>query len=110
MFFGPVNNPKNEKPTDLTPREVPTFAPLVVLALAIGLYPKPLFQILDQPVQQLVETCRPGLTKPVLATTPAERPAVPAATPVAEPAVKPAATTETKPAPVPVAVNAGIAR
>jgi NADH-quinone oxidoreductase subunit M len=100
VFFGPVNNPKNEKLTDLTPREILTFAPLVVLALAIGLYPKPMFQILDQPVQQLVETVRPDLNKPVLAATPA---AAPAAEPAAKPAAPPA-TTATKPA-TPVALS-----
>ena len=34
---------------DLSPRELATFVPLVVLAFAIGLYPKPLFQILRRP-------------------------------------------------------------
>ena len=56
VFFGKVTNPKNEKLHDLTPREVLTFAPLIVMALWIGLYPKPFFQILEQPVNQLVAT------------------------------------------------------
>src|SRR5579871_1359845 len=56
VFFGTVTNPKNEKLHDLTPREVLTFAPLLILAFWIGLYPKPFFQILEQPVNQLVET------------------------------------------------------
>jgi NADH-quinone oxidoreductase subunit M len=51
-----VTNPKNEKLQDLTPREVLTFAPLIVMALWIGLYPKPFFQILEQPVNQIVQT------------------------------------------------------
>jgi NADH-quinone oxidoreductase subunit M len=54
VFFGPVTNPKNEKLHDLTPREVLTFAPLLILAFWIGLYPKPFFQILEQPVNQIV--------------------------------------------------------
>jgi hypothetical protein len=37
------------------------FVPLVVLAFAIGLYPKPIFQIMEQPVQQIVQTVRPDL-------------------------------------------------
>jgi NADH-quinone oxidoreductase subunit M len=53
VFFGPVTNPKNEKLQDLTPREIATFVPLIILALWIGLYPKPFFQILEQPVTQL---------------------------------------------------------
>jgi NADH-quinone oxidoreductase subunit M len=56
VFFGTVTNPKNEKLQDLTPREVLTFAPLIVMALWIGLYPKPFFQILEQPVNQIVQT------------------------------------------------------
>jgi NADH-quinone oxidoreductase subunit M len=54
VFFGTVTNPKNEKLHDLTPREVLTFAPLLVMAFWIGLYPKPFFQILEQPVNQIV--------------------------------------------------------
>jgi NADH-quinone oxidoreductase subunit M len=52
VFFGPVTNPKNEKLHDLTPREVATFVPLVIMAFWIGLYPKPFLQILDQPVKE----------------------------------------------------------
>src|SRR3981189_3086013 len=60
VFFGKVTNPKNEKLTDLTPREVACFVPLVILAFVIGLYPKPLFQILDTPMRNLVATVRSG--------------------------------------------------
>jgi NADH-quinone oxidoreductase subunit M len=51
-----VTNPKNEKLHDLTPREILTFVPLIIMALWIGLYPKPFFQILEQPVNQIVQT------------------------------------------------------
>ena len=60
VFFGKISNPKNEKLLDLNPREVLTFAPLIIVAFWIGLYPKPFFQILEQPVNQLVMTVRPG--------------------------------------------------
>jgi hypothetical protein len=84
VFFGKVENPKNEKLLDLTGRELATFIPLVIIAFWIGLYPKPFFQILSTPVNNLVATVRPdypGLNKPVLAvqpapTEPAEAPAV----------------------------------
>ncbi len=56
VFFGTVTNPKNEKLHDLTPREILTFAPLIIMVLWIGLYPKPFFQILEQPVNQIVQT------------------------------------------------------
>jgi NADH-quinone oxidoreductase subunit M len=56
VFFGTVTNPKNEKLHDLTPREVATFVPLLIMAFWIGLYPKPFFEILKQPVNNLVAT------------------------------------------------------
>jgi NADH-quinone oxidoreductase subunit M len=74
VFFGTVTNPKNEKLHDLTPREILTFAPLIVMALWIGLYPKPFFEILQSPVAQLVRTVRPDYPlggQPVNASIPA---------------------------------------
>src|SRR5690349_5264626 len=59
VFFGPVTNEKNAKLADLTPREVVYFMPLIVIVLWIGLYPKPFFEILEQPVKHLVATVRP---------------------------------------------------
>lgn len=55
VFFGQVTNPKNERLADLSGRELATFVPLIALALWIGIYPKPFFQILDQPVTELVQ-------------------------------------------------------
>jgi NADH-quinone oxidoreductase subunit M len=55
VFFGKVENPKNAKLLDLSARELATFLPLIAVALWIGLYPKPFFQILDQPVTALVQ-------------------------------------------------------
>ncbi|MGO9085188.1 MAG: complex I subunit 4 family protein [Candidatus Sulfotelmatobacter sp.] len=60
VFFGPVTNPKNEKLHDLTPREVATFVPLIIMAFWIGLYPKPFFDILRQPVNNLVTVMQTG--------------------------------------------------
>ena len=58
VFFGTVTNPKNEKLHDLTPREVATFVPLLIMAFWIGLYPKPFFQILEQPVNHTMAMVR----------------------------------------------------
>ena len=44
--------------------DVLIFAPLIIMAFWIGLYPKPFFQILEQPVNQLVQTVRPGYPSP----------------------------------------------
>ena len=38
-----------------------TFAPLLIMAFWIGLYPKPFFQILEQPVNQIVQNVRSPL-------------------------------------------------
>jgi NADH-quinone oxidoreductase subunit M len=105
VFFGPVTNDKNAKLADLTPREVVYFMPLLIAAFWIGLYPKPFFQILDQPVNQLVQTVRPEFfqqQKPALA----EKPVLP---PAVEPAAAPPAHEATKPAAQPPA-RAGVAR
>jgi NADH-quinone oxidoreductase subunit M len=90
VFFGKVTNEKNEKLVDLTPREVACFVPLVVLAFVIGLYPKPFFQILEKPVNNLVVTVRQGgpqapanaLALPAQPGTPVN--VVPAASPSSE--------------------------
>jgi NADH-quinone oxidoreductase subunit M len=64
VFFGTVTNPKNEKLHDLTPREVATFVPLIIMAFWIGLYPKPFFQILEQPVNHIVAAVNGETPKP----------------------------------------------
>jgi NADH-quinone oxidoreductase subunit M len=53
-MFGPVTNPKNEGLPDLNWREKWTLIPLVVLAVWIGIYPKPFFRIIDAPIDRLV--------------------------------------------------------
>jgi NADH-quinone oxidoreductase subunit M len=60
VMFGPVTNPANEHLPDLNMREYATLVPLVVLAFWIGIYPKPLFRVLDVPVRQIVEQVNPG--------------------------------------------------
>jgi NADH-quinone oxidoreductase subunit M len=66
VFFGTVTNPKNEKLHDLTPREVATFVPLLIMAFWIGLYPKPFFQILEQPVNHTMAMARPDYPQPAV--------------------------------------------
>ncbi len=83
VMFGPVTNPANEHLPDLNLREQATLVPLVLLALWIGVYPKPLFRYLDVPVRQIVERVNPSYY-PERATAPRE--AVPAGAPGAAPA------------------------
>ena len=49
MFFGTIDNPKNEKLTDLSGREWAYMTPLLILALWIGVYPKPFLAFIEQP-------------------------------------------------------------
>ena len=75
VFFGTVTNPKNEKLPDLTAREIATFVPLIIMALWIGLYPKPFFQILEQPTMQLSRSVQEGAKNPnEVAATPEAAP------------------------------------
>src|ERR1700680_4507145 len=60
VMFGNVTNPANEHLPDMNLREYATLLPLVALAFWIGIYPKPLFQVLDKPVAQLIERYSPG--------------------------------------------------
>jgi len=55
IFFGELNNPANAKLADLTLREQLTLAPLVILALWIGLYPGPIFDVIRTPSQKIVQ-------------------------------------------------------
>ena len=53
-MFGDVTNPKNEKLPDLSLREFCTFAPLLILAVWIGLYPKPFLDRLETSVDHVM--------------------------------------------------------
>jgi NADH-quinone oxidoreductase subunit M len=54
VFYGPVTSPDNEGLRDLTPREVVMLAPLLVLIVAIGVYPKPLFDRINPSAEKVV--------------------------------------------------------
>src|SRR5450631_4444315 len=59
-MLGQITNGKNLHLPDLSLREVMVFLPLIAWAIWIGVYPKPYFDILEKPVQQIVERVRPG--------------------------------------------------
>ncbi len=69
MFFGTIDNPKNEKLTDLSPREWAYMTPLVIMALWIGVYPKPFLNYIERPVNAMVRQVRP--TYPIPGMPPA---------------------------------------
>jgi NADH-quinone oxidoreductase subunit M len=59
VMFGPITA-TNEKMEDLNLREILYFAPLVIAAFWIGMYPKPIMDVMDAPVRKLVEQITPG--------------------------------------------------
>ena len=81
VMFGAGDNPAIENSPDLNAREFATLIPLVLLIFWIGIYPKPLFRVLDAPVKQLIETVNPGYySANVPADFRAANPAAPPAT------------------------------
>jgi len=83
-----VTNPKNEKLHDLTPREVATFVPLLIMAFWIGIYPKPFLQILEQPVNHTIAMVRPNYPQPAPTVSAKAQPATTAPAPDSDPAMK----------------------
>src|SRR5690606_31382571 len=51
---------KNALLPDLSWREIAVFAPLVLAAFWIGLYPTPFFNVLNRPTAQIVQRVNPG--------------------------------------------------
>lgn len=59
VMFGPLDA-ASARMKDLNAREIAYFAPLVVAAFWIGLYPKPVMDILKEPVAKLVRQVDPA--------------------------------------------------
>jgi NADH-quinone oxidoreductase subunit M len=68
MFFGTIDNPKNEKLPDLNIREWVYMVPLLILSLWIGVYPKPFLAYIQQPVNAIVKQVRPTYQIPGMRT------------------------------------------
>lgn len=69
MFFGTIDNPKNEKLVDLSGREWAYMIPLVVMSLWIGIYPKPFLEYIEKPVNAVVRQVRPNYPIPGMPPT-----------------------------------------
>ncbi len=95
--------PANEHLADLNAREYATLVPLVLLAFWIGIYPKPLFTVLEGPVRQIVEQVNPGYYNPARTAQ-----AIPTASQTPAPAL--GAATERAKAPVAAKAVAGAAK
>lgn len=59
VMFLKVENPENEKLTDMTPREWGYMAPLLVLVFWIGFYPTPFTKTFDASIEKLVHQVDP---------------------------------------------------
>jgi NADH-quinone oxidoreductase subunit M len=97
-MFGKIENPKNEHLKDLNLREFATFAPLLVLAVWIGIYPAPFIRRLESSVNRVVMRVNPEYR--AQAATPPAVVAVAKANPAsdAQAVVLPAATAGNNPA------------
>lgn len=70
-YLGPVKNAEVAKTKDLTGRELTTLVPLVVLIVALGVFPQPVLDLIRRPVNDFVQRVTPR-TAP--AVVPAIRP------------------------------------
>ncbi|HEX2123122.1 MAG TPA: Fe-S-binding domain-containing protein, partial [Thermoanaerobaculia bacterium] len=77
VFWGPLDNPANANVPDVNGRELGLLVALVVLMVWIGVYPKPLFDVLEKPVDYIVRKVDPAYFD----KQPVTYPATPAAAP-----------------------------
>ena len=62
VFFGELTNENNKGLEDVNVREILTLAPLIVMCLWIGVYPKPFFEMTAKSAEKIVATVSaPGL-------------------------------------------------
>src|SRR5688572_13830315 len=72
VFWGPLDNPENANVPDVNKRELGLLLALVALMVWIGIYPKPLFDVIEQPVDYIVRKVDPGYFDKAPVTYPAE--------------------------------------
>ncbi len=93
VFLGPFNAKWEGHLKDMSLRELVTVVPLMVLALALGLYPRVALDVMDASVKNLIDKTMGTASAPAVpgpdAAVPAAPPAVPAA-PAAAPLPAPA--------------------
>lgn len=54
-FLGPITHEENKSLKDLSPREIITMVPLLVMIFWLGIYPQPFFDLINPAVEQLVQ-------------------------------------------------------
>src|SRR5947207_5782745 len=87
-MFGKIENPKNERLLDMGQREFVTFAPLLILAVWMGIYPAPFLRRLEKSVQHIVERVSPQYAQAYAANCDPTPPLVTAAVAAQNPAAK----------------------
>ncbi len=60
VFYGKLENPANEKLTDMTLREKIVMVPLVIMIFWIGIYPKPFFDLLEPSAKTVIRQVEKG--------------------------------------------------
>jgi NADH-quinone oxidoreductase subunit M len=60
VFWGPLDNPANANVPDVNRRELGMMLALIALMVWIGIYPKPLFDIIEKPVDYVVQKVHPN--------------------------------------------------
>jgi NADH-quinone oxidoreductase subunit M len=69
-MFGKLENPANANMQDLNIREFMTFAPLIALAVWIGIYPTPILRRIEPAVTRVVQRVNPEKYGPAVAKAP----------------------------------------
>jgi len=60
VFWGPLDNPANQTVSDVNRRELALMVALIACMVWIGVYPKPFFDMIEQPVNYVVQKVDPG--------------------------------------------------
>ncbi|HWH79172.1 MAG TPA: NADH-quinone oxidoreductase subunit M [Candidatus Binatus sp.] len=60
VIFGPLDNPENQKLPDLNGRELLILAPILVLIVCMGVYPKPFLSRMQPAVEQTLKRIIPA--------------------------------------------------
>jgi NADH-quinone oxidoreductase subunit M len=73
VFWGPLDNPANKLLADVNGRELMTLLPLVACMVWIGIAPAPFFEIIEKPVDYIVQKVDPNYFKVASAAATASR-------------------------------------
>jgi NADH-quinone oxidoreductase subunit M len=82
VFFGELTHEENKELEDVNWREILTLAPLIALCLAIGLFPKPFFDMTAKSAEKIVAAVNPVVDTTRMAAAPVATPAPAAAAPI----------------------------